>query len=173
MLQRLAMLAALLIAAPAVAGEPSQLVDTAEFSVKLPAGAERSEQSLETAAGEVKLVSWTDGGGRFAVNLTYADYPKSFADLSPDLLLDGARDGALANVKAAKTKEEKISIEAGGKKYPGRLVQGSKPEGVALTVTLYMVGSRLYQLIAVYPADEKPLPAYQEMVSSFALKPAK
>ncbi len=172
MLQRLAFLTVFL-AVPALGAEPSQLVDTAEFSVKLPAGAEHSEQTLPTDAGDVKLASWSAGSGSFAVNLSIADYPKTIADLSPDVLLDGARDGALGSMKAAGVKEEKLTIDGGGKQWPGRRVQGKTPDGVAVTATLYLVGARLYQLIAVYPGDDKPLPAYAEMLASFKLKPAK
>jgi hypothetical protein len=173
MIRRLAIVVALLAAAPALAAEPWQQVDTAEFSIRLPPGTERSEQTVQTAAGDIKVIAWLHSASSFAVGLMYSDFPESLPLRPPELTLDDARDGALENVKAKLVREEKVTLEGpDGKQWPGRSFQGRSEQGVAYTSIAYLVGRRLYQFIAVHRADDPTPPSHAEMVASFKLKPA-
>lgn len=172
--RRLAALAAgILAAAPSLAAEPWQQIDTAEFSIRLPAGTERSEQTLQTAAGDIQVIAWLHSTSSFAVGLMYSDFPENLPLRPPELTLDDARDGALANVEAKLVREEKVSLEGpDGKQWPGRSFQGRSEQGVAYTSIAYLVGRRLYQFIAVHRAEDPTPPSHAEMVASFKLKPA-
>lgn len=168
----LAALVAGLLAAPAPA-EPSQTVETAEFSIRLPAAAERSEHTVPTAAGDLQVITWLLATDDAAVALMYSDAPAGAEQPPPEETLDRARQGALAKAQAELVREEKVTLEGpGGKRWPGRTFTGRSDQGVAYDCTIYLVGRRLYQLIAVHRAEEPIPPAHAEMVASLRLKPA-
>jgi hypothetical protein len=165
-----AMVAALALALPARASGPDLVLDTPEFSIRLPAGAERTEQKVDTAAGPVTVVMYLADYGDRAVVFSWVDYPDSFAQLPPDRLLDGARDGAITNSKATLTRDEPLSLVDGSTRWPGRLVEGVRPPDFVSRAKIYLVRARLYQFLVAFKQGSTPGPEVEAMLASFKLK---
>ncbi len=157
-----------LAAAPALAmdpGLPDQLVDTPEFTVRLPAGARRSEDA--SSAGP-QMVLWsveTPGG---TVGLLYADFPTDLTALDTRALLDRSRDAMLARVQAQVLHEHDLSCDPdGGDRWPGREFEARTEAGAGLAVRICLVGPRLYQLMAVNRKGPKVPAEFGPVVASF------
>src|SRR5512133_1176666 len=103
MTRRLAVaVAALTWAGAAAAGDEAwQRVDTAAFTVQLPKAATRGEQKADTATGPLVLVTWQLEKPDSMVIFSYTDFPpEAIAKSLPQNVLDGARDGSMANIGA-------------------------------------------------------------------------
>jgi hypothetical protein len=118
-----------------------------EFVIKMPGTPKTDVQDVPTAVGVVQLHTFTVDKGDSVYLVGYGDYPESLvrnADVSA--MLDGARDGALANSGGTLIAEQQIQLQG----YPGRelwieaTVEGEK--GLA-RARMYLVGARLYQVL--------------------------
>jgi len=91
----------------------------------------------------------------------YSDYPDTLVqERTPDVMLDGTRDGAVANVQGELLSELIISLN----EYPGRELKIESHGGKVTTKTrIFMVGHRLYQVM-VATRKEK---AFSENVKRF------
>src|SRR5687768_12388519 len=86
-------------------------------SAQYPGSPQPKTQSMQTKVGtlEAKMFMLEMPTAFYA--MAYVDYPKDAASKKPpDELLDGARDGAVGNVKGKLASETKISMNG----YPGR-----------------------------------------------------
>lgn len=173
----LAALCLCLLAAPAAFAQPVawKTVDAPTFTVELPGAAEMKEGVEKTQAGDVKTTTWglqTDAAF-YAVSI--ADYPPGMMGAAvPSKVLEGARDGAMANVNGTVEKDFSVFLDSGlpKKKYPGREFDGSTTSGLKLAARLFLVDDRLYQLISVSPKATFNAADFKKFADSFKLKAA-
>lgn len=125
------------------------------FKAEFPKAPSTESSQVPAAAGiTVQMVTYAAelDDAYYAVATT--DFPDEVVNAKPPaVLLDGARDGAVANI-AGKLKEEK-QIEVDGN--PGRrLAITGTTEGMELHVdsVIFLKGKRLYQAIVVRPATK-------------------
>jgi len=140
------------------------------FSIVTPVKLQESQQSVEVESGsiEISLFSYEQGDSVYAVG--YSAYPPNLViETDPEIILDGGRDGALANINGRLVEEASISLQG----YPGRVLvmEGSVETGTPLTIhsRYYLVENRLYQVMVVVPADKELNAGQQDFLSSFTL----
>lgn len=148
-------------------------VDGPTFTAEMPGTASVKEGTEQTAAGPVKTTTWgvQTNGAFFAISI--ADYPPGMmANAVPSKVLEGARDGAMANVGGTVEKDIGVFLDSGipKKKYPGREFDGSTKSGLKLAARLYLVDDRLYQLICVTPKAGFNAADFKRFADSFKLK---
>jgi hypothetical protein len=142
------------------------------FSVMAPGPVEEKIQSLDIPlAGKIDMHAFNGHKGNISYVVAYADYPVEIvSQRDPEKVLDGSRDGMVGNINGKLLTEFKISIDG----YPGReiVVDTKIGDGQDATIKarLYLVGNRLYQLIALAPKGEG-LGDMQPFLESFALLP--
>lgn len=97
----------------------------------------------------MKVNSWSAsvGKGQYTVGFVELPIPKGEDETKIQNRLDGAVQGMVGNVRAELVDSKKISLQ---NKYPGREVVANLPEGKGVIhARLYLVGTRLYQTMAV------------------------
>lgn len=132
------------------------------FSVTLP---EKPIESKGKASGDDLYKFYVDLNER-AYIVAYGDSPGA-AKVDPDKLLDGAVAGSV--LKGSKlVKEEKITL--GQKKYPGREFRIELPDKKNyMRKQVFLVGERLYQVMAIGPDDFDKSKAVDDFFKSFAI----
>jgi hypothetical protein len=83
------------------------------------------------------------------------------AGKSPDDLLQGGKEGALNNTQTHLVREKKISLDG----HPG-LEFEAENDTLHAFVRIYLVGTTLYEVIAVYPVS-KPYGQTAKFLDSF------
>jgi hypothetical protein len=122
------------------------------FKVDMPAGTSRIQVPAYTRTGGQEpvqmLQSSAVSGSTYAV--AWADNPpveRASGDVA-EKTFDMARDGALARTQATLTSESRINRAD----YSERDFSGSNASGGILNMRLILAGTRLYTLIATFPA---------------------
>jgi hypothetical protein len=114
------------------------------FSVLLPGTPKKQNLSVSGISTTAYTIDEKDG----AYVVVFADLPISAHESAQQtqLRLDGARDGMLRSTSARLTSESPLLLAG---KYPGREINADLPErkGI-LRARLYIVGQRLYQILA-------------------------
>jgi hypothetical protein len=152
-----------------------QALETATFTIDVPGAAKMQEGIEKTQAGPVNTTTWSIQTGTAFYAVSIADYPKGMmAAAVPSKVLEGARDGAMANVGGKVDKDFTVFLESGvaKKKYPGREFDGVTNAGVKMAARLFLVDDRLYQMIAVSPVPQFNPEDFKKFADSFKLKPA-
>ncbi len=146
------------------------------FSVSIPGTFQESTQSVSTQLGAIDLHIFMLGQANSAYMLSYADYPENFVKQSDvNTMLDGARDGALKNVNATLGGTKAISLDGS----PGREFTASVPDsksvpgGGSVQARIYLVKSRLYQLLVLTAKGNETEVDADKFLASFKLQPAK
>ena len=118
------------------------------FFIMMPGDPKSDIQDVITAVGSLELHTYALDMEEFSYMVSYSDYPSNLVrNADVEERLDGARDGAVDNVDGTLVGERKIRLQG----HPGRelwieaTMDGEK--GLA-QVRIYMVGARLYQVIA-------------------------
>jgi len=141
------------------------------FSILMPGTPQEQKQSLDSEIGPIDYYTFSSEDRASAYVVGYADYP---ADLirqaDPDAMLDGARDGAVSNVKGKLVNEREMSL----RDYPGKELEIEAPIGGVsqngtIITRLYLVDQRLYQLITVTPQGRDSSEDVQKFLDSFKL----
>ncbi len=118
------------------------------FVVELPSTPERSTVPVPTAVGNLDLESYMAQQGEDVFMVMTVDYPADIvAGADPQGMLDGARDGAVANVAGTLASEKQLTIDG----HPARRLRiTGRSQGIDVTLdaTLCLAGNRLYQVIA-------------------------
>lgn len=155
LMSRTASLAALLVAlaVPAHAEEASRWtrLDGGFFTIELPGQAtlENSENEVP-GVGTLKSTSWTVESPDSSVVINTTEFPKAFvADKIPGKMLEGSRDGAVANIGATLTADEPVFIPSGlpKKKWPGRVFTATRSGGLVIRQAVYLVDHTLLQVV--------------------------
>jgi hypothetical protein len=157
--------------APVLQAMKEQSASDGSFSVKMPGDAK--EETQDMGGGGAPMVAHQMGldTGKGAYVVMWADFPAAVVkEQGTDKALDGARDGAVQNVGGKLDSEKKISVQGN----PGREIAVSGPNGMKLAGRLFLVGNRLYQVMAVWQeADASMRPAsVTPFLESFVLKGA-
>jgi hypothetical protein len=162
-------LALLLTAAPRLAAAQEWKPysnDECRCSAQFPGTPQQRNQPMRTNLGnlDAKMVTLEVPDAFYAI--AFVDYPKDKLDKSkatPEDLLNGARDGAVANVKGQLAKETKITMNG----YPGRDLRIEAPGDLLLLARIYMVKERLYQSLVVMPKSRESGADAQKFLDSF------
>lgn len=139
------------------------------FTARLPGAPAEKAQQVLSPFGPLPSHSWIHQDTRRAFSIAWTDYPADVKGRMSDAqLLDAARDAAVRKSAGRLAAEERI--ELGG--HPGRLLRIDAAGGTALVQgRLYVVGLRLYQLMATTLPDAGDAPEVATFLDSFALRP--
>jgi hypothetical protein len=165
----------LLCAVPSLADDWKEVSDEA-FTARLPGDWKVEDQLVDTEAGKVNTRSWSSELGERFVTITTVTYPPDLVRRAvPSKMLEGARDGALANINATLEKDFPVFVDSGvaKKKWPGRDIFATTPQGLRYAGRLILADNVLYQLIVIRPAAEGTDDEFRALVQGFKLKPQK
>jgi hypothetical protein len=133
------------------------------FSVLMPGTPTDQAQKVNSPVGVIDLHVFVveQSGAQYLV--AYNDYPDAMVKTGdPEKVLDGARNGIVANVRGRLLSEVKITLQ----QFPGRELKVMVPDGAQMMQTrLYFVKNRLYQVGAVTSeadASSKDIPKFLE-----------
>lgn len=117
------------------------------FSVMLPGKPEEQSQTTASAYGTVESHVFLVDNGESGFLTSYVDYPlELIRDSSVGVILDGVSVGILS--QSSGTLVSSVDIQFGD--YDGRQLEITSPGGESvLTVQIYLVGNRIYQLSVV------------------------
>jgi hypothetical protein len=136
------------------------------FAVAFPGEPKYQKQSLNTAAGQVELHTFTSEAGDLVYMVAYLGYPKDFIlKADPEKMLDGGRDGAVRNVKGTLASEQRITLAG----HPGREILVDAPMDISMVARFFLVENRLYQALAVGPRARVTGAAVKSFLNSFKL----
>jgi hypothetical protein len=167
LLKTLPLLAALVLASCG-GGEATKDLSTLDgdgFSVSMPGKPTRSEQSVPTARGTVKAISYTSDSRDQAFSIGYTVLPSG---VTGDL--KGAIAGGASNVGGV-VRDEKNTKYQGFKARDARITGAADNKGT-LFVRAILAKKRLYvlQYIGDGPDLEKPPPEYTTIVNSLKIR---
>lgn len=139
-----------------------------KFNINMPGTPTKSEQTETTAVGPVQIHMYTLDNGSEGYVVGYSEYPSFvFSQRDADTLLDGARDGAVKNVKGEVLSEHPMSLG----KYVGREITGKSPENnFAFTSRLYLANPRMYMLIYLRKGDQPISDDGKKFLDSFEIE---
>jgi hypothetical protein len=137
------------------------------FSILVPGTPNEQAISVNTEAGSIDGHLFMVGRKDMSYLVAYADYPDTLIQKrTPDAMLDGARDGAVANAQGKLLGELVISING----YPGRELKIESPDGQGIMkARIFMVGHRLYQVGVVTPKEKALSRNIGKFLDSFKL----
>ncbi len=141
---------------------------TGRFQVMSPVPLTESVTPVATALGPVDMHLFIGGEAGPVYMIAYIDSTNP-ANASPEALLDGARDGAIANVKGTLSSERNIVLDS----HPGReivLTFTPRTELITSKLRMFMVGNRLYQIQVLRPGNS-PVPDADAFLDSFKILP--
>jgi hypothetical protein len=133
------------------------------FSATFPVAPNEDSRQVETQSGTVELHSYTLELDQVAFFVGVCDYGSKADGSGVDAMLEGAMNGALESSKAHLTRQSKILLGH----YHG-LEYESDSEEMHYTTRVYMVGSRMYQMLVVYPLAS-PFAETRRFLDSFQL----
>ena len=153
---------------PAATAVPAQEWKTysyadAGFSISYPSEPEIQKSSIPTEAGSFELSSYIAEIPQGALVAAVCDYGSALAGKDTGEALQGAKEGALANSHAHLISEKKITLGAN----PG-LEFEAESETAHFSARIYLVGSKLYQMLIVSPIN-KPYSSAARFLDSFQL----
>ena len=116
------------------------------FAIQMPGTPSYEKKNTSTAVGPIDMHLFSLDLAKDAVYIVmYSDYPDVVAQAPADKVLDGGRDGALANVKGKLVGEQNMSLDG----FPGREFTIEIPGKGMMKLRTYLVRQRLYQIMAV------------------------
>jgi hypothetical protein len=119
------------------------------YSIEMPGEWSIETQDISTAVGVVKASIATVTLADRAYMSMYNSYPEDAVRGRPvTSMLDGARDGAIANVKGKLRSEQKILIS----NLPGRFIVIDAPNNIVLAMQVFLMRNTLIQGVVAGPA---------------------
>lgn len=140
-----------------------------EFSILIPGTPTKQTRSVETPSGPLEAHMFLAEQGDVAYMVAYSDYPTMvIRDRSSKLILDGARDGAVANAHGTLVRESVVSLNGNH----GRELE-IEPAGGKVTIQarIFLVGHRLYQVMVLTPKGTDFTEDVRKFLDSFTLLP--
>lgn len=137
------------------------------FTMMMPGEAKEQTQDVPTPVGKITMTMYILEVGGTAYFATFNDYPAELIQKSEaETLLNGARDGAVGNVKGKLTSEKKITIDT----HPGRDISFEALGGQFVARSrIYLVKERLYQVMVLAPKDNGLPKDIDKFLDSFKL----
>jgi len=122
--------------------------DGGGYVVEMPGEPKVTWQNVPTKIGDIKTyIAVVDGAIAFVT--MYSRYPEQFLGAqSTDTLFEGARNGAVANVKGTLRSEKNVTIS----NFPGRELMIDAPSGRLMMMRFFLRGNALIQALVGGPA---------------------
>jgi hypothetical protein len=133
------------------------------FSASFPSEPELQKRDVPTDAGSFELRSYIGQDGEVAMFIGVCVLGAQAAGKDPDVLLQGAKNGALTNSNSHLLSEKKMTLGI----YRG-LTFEAESDAAHFSARIYMVGTTLYQTLVVYPLG-KPYADTTRFLDSFQL----
>jgi hypothetical protein len=166
---------AILLSFPAALAAQAPSVQTPEwklysyppdgFSASYPSQPGLQKRNIPTDAGSFELRSYVAQLAPVTLFIGVCDYGAKAAGKDPGTMLQGARNGALKNSGSHLVSETKITLGV----YRGLAFEAESDEE-HFSARIYVVGSTLYQTLAVTPLA-KPYADTARFLDSFRLIP--
>jgi len=134
------------------------------FAILMPGEPAQSTETVKTAAGDMSMHIYMLELKNSAYGVIYTDMPSMFQQMpnAADKLLDGGRDGAVAQMKGKLVSEQAISIG----RHPGRELHIDSDRAV-IVARIFLVDLRLYQVLAILPKGQSPTDDTTKFLDSF------
>ncbi len=116
------------------------------FSASFPFQPTTEKQTLTTEKGTLEFRTYTAEDSSVALIIAVCDYGTGAAGSDPQALLDGAKNGAVKNIKGILKTEKKITLGS----YSGVEFEAVN-ESAHISARIYLVGTVLYQVIVAAP----------------------
>ncbi len=150
-------------------GSEPQPVTSAAGKYKLLMPGSPKTQTQPAAGMTMHVQSYEEGDGAFMVAYVDTPIPDNESEAQIQSRLDGSRDGALSNISGKLVNESQIKL---ADKYHGREFRGDIPKLKGVVVArVYLVGSRLYQVMAVGKPSWVDRDVIKKCLNSFELVP--
>lgn len=124
---------------------------------------------VPTPTGELDMHLFAVDRGAWAYLVTVLERPEG-PSVAPGLLLDGARNGAVANVRGRLLRETELTREG----LPARrleIVAGEGEQQQRVEVLLILRARRLYQAVIAAPANEAIAPEAERFFAALRVAP--
>lgn len=140
-------LVAVLIAAPGC-GKPMTDFASAQYKFKTKFPGAPKEESKPMAGTTLKMFATESRNGAFMVGVADMPIPANESDEMLQNRLDGAQAGAIGNVGGTLKDSKKVTLAG---KHPGRDFTATitKPVTGLIRAQVYLVGTRMYQVMVV------------------------
>jgi hypothetical protein len=136
------------------------------FAVMMPGTPVYEKKSQATALGPIDMHMFTmDLRSAGAYIVMYSDYPEAVTKAPPDSLLDGGRNGALANTKGKLLGEQNLSLDG----FPGREITIEIPGKGIMKIRMYLVRQRFFQVMAMGTKEKMDHEDTGKYLTSFRL----
>jgi hypothetical protein len=126
-------------------------------------------ETRTTGGVELTRLTLSIPGSDITYRLTYADIQPAGPPATDEDRLDSARDALMAQPGGKFVREEKISQNG----VPGRYLEFIVGDKYATRTKLFVLGARVYQLIAVTPRNTKEDDATKRFWNSFQFEKSK
>jgi hypothetical protein len=171
----------LLVSVPAFSGEPAKTAAAAPaagkytspdlgFEVTFFKAPKVEKGSQQTEAGPVATTTLSIEDGEAYYAAVVAEYPPALtAKAVPSKMLEGARDGAVANIGGTLGDDFVVFVDAPKGvtgKFPGRAFTAKTPQNMLLQCRIFLVKNRLFQLLSVVPGTV-PSEKFKSFADSF------
>lgn len=133
------------------------------FSAIFPFEPSLQKQNVPTDAGTFELRAYLAEEDQAAVFVGVCDYGSAVAGRDPDTVLQGAKKGAVDNVKAHLLSEKKITLGI----YPG-VEFVAENDTMHFNARVFLVGTTLYQTLTAAPLA-RPYYGVTRFLDSFQL----
>lgn len=141
------------------------------FRAAFPSKPEEEASTQDTEAGQARTLTYSVSGddGFLAVSVT--QFAAGTMSQTPaDKVLEGARDGAIANVGGTLLSWKPATLSPAPRQAAtARDYEAKTKDGLRVSARLVLAGDRLYQIIHVRPAEAND--AFQKLAASFTLLP--
>lgn len=169
----LLLLAVSLLAVLAVSAQPAraEAVNSKEgrFAAVFPGAARMSSTPVQSGDVTVRMTVYAFENGPLSYYVSYSDYPsQTFAHLSRDRAYANVINATVANVKGRKEREAGVKVG----NVTGREVLIDVPaQHATMRERLFLVGSRLYQVVYGGPPGSENAEPALDFLNSFKLLP--
>ena len=135
------------------------------FSASFPSEPGMQKKNVPTDKGSFELRAYLVEDGRAALYVGVCDYGTAISDRTPDQVLQGAKQGAINNVKAHLLREKAVTLGS----YPGVEFEAEN-DTMHFYARIYLVGTTLYQTLIAAPLGS-PYVSATTFLDSFQLIP--
>jgi hypothetical protein len=145
---------------------------TGLFTVRLPGRPTEKVSTLQTAVGEARTARYVFAAGDAYFEVMVTEFPSGTTSRHlPQRLLDGARDGGLANIRGRAVEEFEVFLSAAGNggAFPGRQVVAEVPPDYVVRFRLFLVNDTLIELMLIQKKAVASPQTFLKMADSFRL----
>ena len=135
------------------------------YRIEYPGIPKAFQQEVQTQIGSIKILTQSLNWNGLDFFSAYSQYPN---EAPPERRLEGARDGAVRNVKGILREEQQLTVSGA----PAKRIIVDVPNPRLVGVQLLVVrDNRLSQAVVVGPVGSESSPDVARFINSFALEP--